>query len=129
MNSDPETLTKLRSRFVKHEDHYDISRWHLVLHPSVAKECARNALPSWLGQFFHPTRAIFTSKDGTRQPWTSRAHRKHLYGRPTIHHLRELWYGVWNMLRRLEYWNVSWWVAQVRLSYFCTQVLTDNPFN
>ncbi|KDR68386.1 hypothetical protein GALMADRAFT_78564 [Galerina marginata CBS 339.88] len=111
-SNDPETLTKLHSRFVKHEDHYDISRWHLVLHPSIVKECARNSLPKSIGQFFHPTQAVFAGEGGRKQAWSSRSNRKHRYDHETSpgRHLRSFWHGVANM-RHLEYWNISWWVA------------------
>ncbi|KAF8970476.1 hypothetical protein BDZ97DRAFT_1791637 [Flammula alnicola] len=102
----------------KHGSHHDISRWHLNLHPSVVKTCARNPLPNSLGQFFHPTRAtlVVGGGGGMTQKWTSRDHRKnrHVYKSPTTQQNRyrdSLW-GKLALMRTIEYWNISWWVAQ-----------------
>ncbi|KAF9045526.1 hypothetical protein BJ165DRAFT_1370639 [Panaeolus papilionaceus] len=50
------------------------------------------------------------------QTWTSRNHRKHRYvtfspDTERRRHAESFWDRIANM-RRLEYWNVSWWVAQ-----------------
>jgi len=113
MDNDPETLEKLRSRFIRHESHFDVSRWHLVLHPSVVKECARNSLPATIGRLFHPTHVTFTAEDGGRHYWKSRSHRKGRYRNVPDNHLN-LWKRIAN-IRHVSYWNVSWWVAVVRV--------------
>ncbi|KAF9566559.1 hypothetical protein CPC08DRAFT_101843 [Agrocybe pediades] len=109
--NDPETLEKLRSRFVRHESHYDVSRWHLVLHPSVVKECARNALPGPLGRVMHPTNATLAADDGRRHNWKSRSHRKGRYRNTSSPDHPSIRRKVGNMITHIEYWNVSWWVS------------------
>lgn len=122
-SGDPEKFAQLRTRFIKHKGHYHIPRWHHTPHPSVVKECARNALPKPLGHIFHPTHATLTIEDGATQNWFSRWHRKGLYKRPSTR-LRSFWLRLANM-RRLEYWNVSWWVAVVRILHFAYSSDTD----
>ncbi|PPR05934.1 hypothetical protein CVT24_006656 [Panaeolus cyanescens] len=117
---------KLHETFATvHAGHYDVSRWHHHLHPRVIKECARNALPHNVGHFIHPSMATLSriSRDNLQhirnmsmQFWTSRNQRKHRYV-PYSPHTERSRYGVstWQRLanmRRIEYWNVSWWVAQ-----------------
>lgn len=116
-SKDPEKSAQLpSSKLVDHKGHCDIPRWHHTLHPSAVKECARNAFPTRLGHVFHPTHATLAMEDGTTWNWFSRWHRKNLYKRPPTR-LRSFWIGLSNV-RRLEYWNVSWWVAIVRVLAF-----------
>ncbi|KAH9477513.1 hypothetical protein JR316_0009732 [Psilocybe cubensis] len=104
--TDPEKATHTP----KAPHHIHIPRWHHTLHPSLTKQAARNALPTGIAHIFHPTHAVFTvAQDGAEQRWFSRWHRKRLYKRPP-NQIGSFWARIANM-RRLEYWNVSWWVA------------------
>ncbi|RXW12423.1 hypothetical protein EST38_g13430 [Candolleomyces aberdarensis] len=117
------------------------SIWHLTLFPAVNKDVSYNGLPKWLGKrYLHPTHATLTLRQrkghditedhpctsyekhedglGYTQHWTSRNHRKRrlvCVGPAKPHrsrHASNLWVGIWHMATRIEYWNVSWWVAQ-----------------
>ncbi|KAJ2915846.1 hypothetical protein MD484_g4562, partial [Candolleomyces efflorescens] len=117
------------------------SIWHVTLFPAVKKDAASNGLPKWLGKrYLHPTHATLTLRQqdghditehhpctsyekhedglGFTQHWTSRNHRKHrlvCVGPAKPHrsrHASNLLVGLWHMATRIEYWNVSWWVAQ-----------------
>ncbi|TFK41438.1 hypothetical protein BDQ12DRAFT_645878 [Crucibulum laeve] len=97
-------------------NHKDIKRWHITLHPSVIKECAHNGMPSLIREFFHPTRAILTWDHGKqKQDWRSRDHRKHrhilLSPSTTRDRTGTTFWERLSHMTRLEYWNVSWWVA------------------
>ncbi|CAK5272160.1 unnamed protein product [Mycena citricolor] len=87
-------------------------RWHVALHPSVKKNTPRGALP-----FLHPTHATLTSSTGDKLRWTSRDHRKnrHVVSNPRSGQPRQAKDdGMWTKfarMRRVEYWNISWWVA------------------
>ncbi|KAJ6491261.1 hypothetical protein C8R47DRAFT_976550 [Mycena vitilis] len=85
-------------------------RWHLELHPDVKKHSARSAL----GSFLHPTHATLSAADRNSE-WSSRDHRKnrHIAANPRTGRPRR-GAGILRKLanmRRIEYWNISWWVA------------------
>ncbi|KAF8156823.1 hypothetical protein B0H34DRAFT_675223 [Crassisporium funariophilum] len=93
------------------------TRWHLNLHPDVVRESAGDPFPKFFGHFFHPTYATLTHKArGQQQMWTSRDHRKHRHIDVSPHNnTPRFGDSFWKRLAhmgRLEYWNVSWWVAQ-----------------
>ncbi|KAF9496325.1 hypothetical protein BDN71DRAFT_762931 [Pleurotus eryngii] len=93
-----------------------LARWHHHLHPSVHKHSSGNALPKSVRSFIHPTHAVFHNPDLGKMNWTSRSHRKNRYTANTpasnkSRHARRFWHGIGHMLSRLEYWNVSWWIA------------------
>ncbi|KAJ6532769.1 hypothetical protein DFH09DRAFT_134102 [Mycena vulgaris] len=87
-------------------------RWHLGLHPGVEKHSPHSAIR--FGSFIHPTHVTLKALDHALA-WTSRDHRKHRHmaadpktGRPRYRH------GTFQKLanmRRIEYWNISWWVS------------------
>ncbi|KAJ3508693.1 hypothetical protein NLJ89_g5616 [Agrocybe chaxingu] len=121
--TDPiDPLPKNRApRDLEHNSHFDITLWHHELHPQIVKECARNSLPKAVGRYFHPThvhlRFIKDDGEGERwQLWSSRDHRKqrHVEVSPKTQRPRHgatFWDRLTHM-RNVEYWNVSWWVAQ-----------------
>ncbi|KAJ7201573.1 hypothetical protein GGX14DRAFT_464297 [Mycena pura] len=90
-------------------------RWHLSLHPDVEKHAPHSALR--FGSFMHPTHATLTSPLPLERhlAWTSRDHRKHRHTDADPHtgrrrHSPGTLSKLANM-RRIEYWNISWWVA------------------
>ncbi|KAJ4468904.1 hypothetical protein J3R30DRAFT_3304544 [Lentinula aciculospora] len=93
-------------------------RWHYNLEATLFSHSHNNAFPSRLGQFLHPTRATLALKDRTRDEeflWKSRDHRKNRHVKYTPKQDRSRrgknpLVGIGHMTR-LEYWNVSWWVA------------------
>ena len=110
----------LKAWLYRHGSH--VSHWYSE--SSLAKCHARNALPNSVSHFFHPTRATFFGEhddegsESMTQLWSSRAHRKHRYvyisSRQAARHKDGMW-GRLALMRKIEYWNISWWVAQVRL--------------
>ncbi|KAJ7793404.1 hypothetical protein B0H14DRAFT_2926927 [Mycena olivaceomarginata] len=89
-------------------------RWHHELHPNVERHSPHSALR--FGSFIHPTHVTLVAPGSQKDlQWTSRDHRKHRHlatdartGRPrrqvgTLHKLANM--------RRIEYWNISWWVS------------------
>ncbi|KAL0958028.1 hypothetical protein HGRIS_000203 [Hohenbuehelia grisea] len=90
--------------------------WHHDLHPSVKKHASGNALPNiFFGRAIHPTHAVLSHPTAGLKRWNSRHHRKnrHILETPTSGLLRagrNVWMGLGH-LTRLEYWNISWWVA------------------
>lgn len=89
--------------------------WHHPLPPNVNREHHPNALTH---RFFHPTHAVLSHPNHGELTWSSRAHRKHRYrthatpsGKPR--HGDTPFERLWH-LTRVEYWNISWWVAIVR---------------
>ncbi|KAJ3729888.1 hypothetical protein C8R42DRAFT_653130 [Lentinula raphanica] len=96
----------------------DDYRWHHHLEPTIFLHSPDNALPSGIGRFLHPTRVTLALKDPNRDDeflWKSRDHRKnrHVKYAPKQNksrHGRNPVVGIGHMMR-LEYWNVSWWVA------------------
>jgi hypothetical protein len=113
-----------KSWIAQHEAHSDVSRWHIPEGQSrraFIRRCARNALPDRIAHFFHPTRATLASENegqSMTQEWTSRQHRKHWYQyrSPTTgdSRHRDTTWGKLALMTGFEYWNISWWVAQVR---------------
>lgn len=113
-------------------------KWHLTLHPSVklVNDSSRNALPKLFGTYFHPTRAKLQwvhSPDDKESilAWTSRDHRKNRHRAMTpksghSRHGKNVWQRVGHMTR-VEYWNISWWVAMVCLFhlYYMSYVETN----
>lgn len=96
----------------------DIKRWHLELHPDVVRELATNSFPHPIKHAFHPTHANLTHTHGSEvrtQEWTSRHHRKHRHIQvsPRTNKKRHETTLLRKMarLRKIEYWNISWWVA------------------
>ncbi|KAF9527398.1 hypothetical protein CPB83DRAFT_934328 [Crepidotus variabilis] len=92
----------------------DASRWHHTLHPHVRKEGERNPLPKGIAHLMHPTHALLIhtgSELGSEQKWTSRNERKHRFVAvaPTGAQSRS---ARNSKMEKIEYWNVSWWVAQ-----------------
>lgn len=95
-------------------------RWHYRLEPTLFTHSPDNAFPNGIGRFLHPTRATLASKDPDRDEeflWKSRDHRKNRHVKYTPNkdrsrHGKNLLVGIEHMTR-LEYWNVSWWVATV----------------
>ncbi|KAJ3903990.1 hypothetical protein F5879DRAFT_802509 [Lentinula edodes] len=93
-------------------------RWHYRLEPTLFTHSPNNAFPNGIGRFLHPTRATLASKDPDRDEeflWKSRDHRKNRHVKYTPNkdrsrHGKNLLVGIEHMAR-LEYWNVSWWVA------------------
>jgi hypothetical protein len=88
-------------------------RWHFTLHPSV--ELSPGTLTSVFNTFVHPTRALLSHTEGAEREWRSRSHRKHRYrftGDPSKGGLQKFL----NMFK-IEYWNISWWVAWVRMRF------------
>ncbi|KAJ7636909.1 hypothetical protein FB45DRAFT_907686 [Roridomyces roridus] len=108
-------------------DHHDDThkggdgRWHLSLHPDVQKQDPRSAL-SHFGTLIHPTHVTLKSSSGQEEDmnWTSRDHRKHRHVSqdPNTGRTRRgqgdltVLHKILN-LRRIEYWNASWWVAML----------------
>ncbi|KAF9457915.1 hypothetical protein BDZ94DRAFT_157835 [Collybia nuda] len=91
------------------------ARWHHHLHPSAQKHNPRNGLPHCLEDLVHPTHAHLTKSDDGDLAWTSRDHRKnrHVPASPKSGNAR-LGTTVlqrFGHLGRIEYWNISWWVA------------------
>ncbi|KAK7046904.1 hypothetical protein R3P38DRAFT_89014 [Favolaschia claudopus] len=89
-------------------------RWHLDLYPHVERHSPHSALR--FGSFIHPTHATLHAA-AVEKPlkWTSRDHRKqrHLSEDPRSGRTRrrvDTWQKLANM-GRIEYWNISWWVA------------------
>lgn len=85
---------------------HDNDQWHFTLHPSLDLIETSAAF-----RFLHPTHATLTNNHS----WSSRSHRKGRYVRHTLdtthkRHHPSLWLNLWQ-LRRIEYWNISWWVA------------------
>lgn len=112
---------------------------HWYSNSSLAKCHARNALPKSVSHFFHPTRATFFGEHGDEgvmtQLWSSRAHRKHRYVymssfTQAARHRDGIW-GRLALMRKIEYWNISWWVAQVRWQkhHIVYHGLTDGQFS
>lgn len=97
------------------ENEEKMSRWHYELHPSVEMRLPRNALP---GHFFHPTRTTLAHTLSAQElAWTSRDHRKnrHYTTAPTGYNRHgDSLMQKFGHLKRIEYWNISWWVAVVR---------------
>jgi hypothetical protein len=98
-----------------HESHKnDRGRWHFDLHPDVEKHSSHGALR--FGSFVHPTHAILVAPN-QNLAWTSRDHRKnrHLATDPKTGRPRQRANRLHKFanMRRIEYWNVSWWVAVV----------------
>ncbi|KAJ7484376.1 hypothetical protein FB451DRAFT_82817 [Mycena latifolia] len=94
------------------ENHKNGGRWHLELHPDVKKHELYSALR--FGSFIHPTHAILKSSEKVLA-WTSRDHRRHRHvaanpntGQPRYR--KDTLQKLANM-RRIEYWNISWWVS------------------
>jgi hypothetical protein len=85
------------------------ARWHFVLHPSVQ---LMRTLTSPFSDFMHPTRVMLAHTDGAEQEWRSRSHRKNRYRASVFAERSPLWKFL--NLFKIEYWNVSWWVAWVR---------------
>lgn len=120
-------------------------RWHHRLAPRVERHSPTNALPWPFGGWVHPTHVEFRlpGPGGVhlgrglvhRRSWRSRQHRKGRYiGTSPKGRARRVEAmvkrkggirGKWRRLilkigrmRMVEYWNISWWVAVVRLSFF-----------
>ncbi|KDR68383.1 hypothetical protein GALMADRAFT_104940 [Galerina marginata CBS 339.88] len=114
---DDSSLDKPRPNLLRHGSHFDVPRWHLEHAPSVTRDCARTSLPGWLGQYFHPTHATLARDDGVEKAWASRKHRKHRYAAHVPNTRRTRRYGAFHLrlasMLRVEYWNISWWVAQI----------------
>ncbi len=93
-------------------------RWHLALHPTVEKLSSHNVFQT---NFFHPTHAVLHDAESSSSfHWKSRDHRKnrHRARAPNDKYDRR-GHGLLERLghmRRMEYWNVSWWVAMVSFS-------------
>ncbi|KAJ3998093.1 hypothetical protein F5050DRAFT_1873318 [Lentinula boryana] len=93
-------------------------RWHHNLEPALFTRSPDNAFPSHIGHFLHPTRVTLALKDPNRDEeflWKSRDHRKNRHVKYTpdqdkSRHGKNSFVGIGHMAR-LEYWNVSWWVA------------------
>jgi hypothetical protein len=85
-------------------------RWHFELHPSV--EYLPHTLTSVFSDVIHPTHAVLAHSDGAEREWRSRSHRKHRYRPLGITNPT----GAKKLLNmfKIEYWNISWWVAWVR---------------
>ncbi|KAF7348579.1 hypothetical protein MVEN_01375500 [Mycena venus] len=89
-------------------------RWHLDMHPNVERHSPRSALR--FGSFIHPTHATLAAPEkNINMEWTSRDHRKHRHlatdprtgrTRRSVGTLQKL-----ANMRRIEYWNISWWVS------------------
>jgi len=113
---DSEALRPTKTYLIKHDSHFDVSRWHHHLSPGVVKECARNALFKPIGWFFHPTYAELVNEAGGRHIWKARHHRKHRYiQNSAVSGVDRRGANVWAKVAhmgRIEYWNISWWVAQ-----------------
>ncbi|KAF8067813.1 hypothetical protein FPV67DRAFT_1669692 [Lyophyllum atratum] len=91
-----------------------VMRWHHALHPSVHYHNPRNGLPRCSQHFIHPTHAILLRDGDESCSWTSRDHRKNRYKDLAPSQSRRSGSNVFQRLghmTRLEYWNVSWWVA------------------
>ncbi|KAJ7253762.1 hypothetical protein B0H12DRAFT_1116515 [Mycena haematopus] len=90
----------------------DDGRWHFDLHPGVEKQFSRSAIR--FGSFMHPTHATLVAPD-QNLAWTSRDHRKnrHLAADPKTGRPRQRTTTLQKLgnMRRIEYWNISWWVA------------------
>ncbi|KAJ6572104.1 hypothetical protein B0H19DRAFT_937256 [Mycena capillaripes] len=95
------------SRKTTHE-----GRWHFDLHPDVQKHSPHSALQ--FGSFIHPTHATLEGPE-KNLAWTSRDHRRHrhLAADPRTGHPRRGAGTVQKLanMRRIEYWNISWWVS------------------
>ncbi|KAH0581938.1 hypothetical protein H2248_011608 [Termitomyces sp. 'cryptogamus'] len=89
-------------------------RWHHPLEPTVEKRDLQNALPHCCRHFFHPTRATLTRDGYDDFKWKSRNHRKQRHKALTPGQRprrgKNLQHRFAHM-SRLEYWNISWWVA------------------
>ncbi|KAE9390303.1 hypothetical protein BT96DRAFT_1024605 [Gymnopus androsaceus JB14] len=91
-------------------------RWHLQLDPSLTIHSPNNPFS---GNFFHPTSSTIARKDPNSDEeflWKSRDHRKNRHVKYNPNQDNEsrqgsnLLVGLGHMFR-IEYWNVSWWVA------------------
>ncbi|RDB30427.1 hypothetical protein Hypma_007169 [Hypsizygus marmoreus] len=95
-----------------HDAH--ISRWHHHLHPHVHRHHARNGLPRCVRDLIHPTHVTLTHDAEGDFHWTSRNHRKHRNQRVSpsgySRYAKNLPLKL-ARFRKLEYWNISWWVA------------------
>jgi len=94
---------------------YFEARWHHPLPPSVQKYNPQNGLPRCCGDLIHPTHIKLVRDSSEELAWSSRDHRKqrHLDTSPRSGNTRN---GVTLLqrlghMRRIEYWNISWWVA------------------
>ncbi|KAJ7598488.1 hypothetical protein C8J56DRAFT_848328 [Mycena floridula] len=87
-------------------------RWHFELHPTVEKGISHKAFQHG---FFHPTHMALSQQDGDNLNWTSRDHRKgrHLARSPHSGQARKSPTMIQRIghMTRIEYWNISWWVA------------------
>nr|GAT46672.1 predicted protein [Mycena chlorophos] len=95
-----------------HANNTAAGRWHLDLHPDVKQHSPHGAF-----SFLHPTHAVLALSSEKNLAWTSRDHRKHRHvaanpqtGQPR--HVDGTLRKLWNF-RRIEYWNISWWVAML----------------
>ncbi|KAE9390305.1 hypothetical protein BT96DRAFT_349852 [Gymnopus androsaceus JB14] len=91
-------------------------RWHYDLDPSLTTHSPNNPFSA---QFLHPTSLVIARKDPNSDEeflWNSRDHRKNRHVKYTPNqdnksrHGSSLLVGLGHMFR-IEYWNVSWWVA------------------
>ncbi|KIY50007.1 hypothetical protein FISHEDRAFT_65014 [Fistulina hepatica ATCC 64428] len=99
------------------------ARWHHQLHPLVSKSSERNGLPDFLRHRIHPTHATLyylkdhpdAGPDGKELRWSSRSHRKNRLKSTSPKSGKRRRAGQWFQgllhMARIEYWNISWWVA------------------
>ena len=98
----------------------DTRRWHFTLHPSV--QLVPETLTSVFTRFAHPTRAVLSHSDGIDLEWRSRSHRKHRYRFSGPSPPTRAYQKLLNLFK-VEYWNISWWVAWVRAFLLHTNLL------
>lgn len=115
-------------------------RWHYNLDPSLTTHSPNNPFSS---RFLHPTSLTLARKDSKSDEeflWTSRDHRKNRHVKYTPNqdkgksrHGSSLLVGLGHMFR-IEYWNVSWWVAIVSFRFpprwdeFAYNILVLHPW-
>ncbi|KAF8869391.1 hypothetical protein BD779DRAFT_1614490 [Infundibulicybe gibba] len=83
----------------EHENPKRETRWHHLLHPSVQMQDSGNGFPVFIRNYLHPTYVTLTIATPFVSPVTGTPRR----GKTAWHNFLQM--------RRIEYWNISWWVA------------------